>query len=242
MVDLLVVVFVGLAALFGFIRGIVSQLMGIAGLVAAVLLAPLWGGVLADPVQRYLGCSKFMAGKLSILLLGILIYVGFRLGGYGIERILVRRSKEMKSLNRLGGAALGTIKAGVIVGILFSFLALIPRSEMRGWFPKLLDSRTYKLAANYNPMGKQPLLEKLRGLRTVVADPKKMDRLKDSDEIEKLFSRYELKGALDNKQFVKTLEEGDYDSLSKNEQVEKLMNDDQLSTLLENLEKEPIKK
>jgi uncharacterized membrane protein required for colicin V production len=238
-VDVVIVVLVLVAAVFGLIRGIISQIMGMAGLVAAYLFAPAGGKYAAVFVQHQLGCSKFMAGKVSILLIGVLIYIAFRLVGLLVEKLFVNRVKEFKSLNRLGGAALGAVKATVILAMMFCFLALVPREEVRAWFPKVLESRSYLLAAKYNPMGKQVVLERMRHFRTSIADPQEMERLKKSDKIGKILEQYELRGALNDKRFVEPLQQGDFDTLQKNEQIEKLMKDDQLTTLLDDLEKKP---
>jgi membrane protein required for colicin V production len=241
-IDVIVLIFVGLAAILGLVRGVVSQLMSIGGLAAAYLLAPSFGGgVVAGFVRHHLGCSKFMAGKVSILVVGLAIYLCFRLVGYGIEKLLVGRVGQLKSLNRTGGAALGALKAVAVVAIIFFFLALVPRENMRAWFPKIMESRTYQLAARYNPMGQQAVLERMRDFRTSVADPSRMEKLRNSDEIGKLLSRYDLKGALEDQRFVESVREGDFDRLAANEQVERLMRDDQLTSLLSGLQEQPVK-
>jgi uncharacterized membrane protein required for colicin V production len=238
-IDLVVLGVIGVAALFGLIRGIISQIMGLAGLVGAYLLAPAWGKLLVGPVQAHLGCSKFMAEKFGVFLVGFGIYLGFRLVGFAIEKLFFSRIKEFKVLNRFGGAILGAAKAAVILAIVFFFVALVPKDDVHAWFPKLVESRSYQLAAKYNPMGKQAALERMRRLRTSMTDPKQIERLQRSDEIEKILSRYELKGVLSDQQFMDSIRNGDYDALQKNEQVEKLMKDKELTDLLEKLEKEP---
>lgn len=239
MIDLIVLGLVAVAVVFGLIRGVISQIMGIAGLVAAYFLAPPGGRAIAGAVAHQLGSSKFMAEKASIFFVGLAVYIGCRLIGFAAEKLFVNRVKEFKSLNRIGGAVLGGAKAAAILAVLFCFLALIPQSEVRSWFPKVLGSWSYRLAARYNPMGKQTVLDGMRHLRTSMSDPKAIEWLKGSDEIEKILSRYELKGVLNDQEFVRSLHEGDYGALSRNEQIEALMKDAELTQLLEKLEKEP---
>ncbi|MFH1262012.1 MAG: CvpA family protein [Pseudomonadota bacterium] len=239
MVDGIILGLIGVSAVFGLIRGIVSQIMGILGLVAAYLLAPGWGRLAAGFVQGQLGCSKFMAEKVSIFFVGVAIYLACRLIGYGIEKAVVGRVKAFRTVNRLGGAIFGALKTAAILAIVLCFLALIPSEQVRGWFPKLPESRAFQLAAKHNPMGKQAMLERMRRLRTTMIDPKQAERLARSDQIEKILSQYDLKGALDEKKFVEAVRTGDFDELAKNEKVEALMKDDRLTELLDQLVKEP---
>ena len=239
MIDYIVLILIGLAAAFGLIRGIVSQVMALLGIVAAYFLAPGWGRTLGGAVQEQLGSSRFMADKASILLVGILIYLICRLAGYGFEKTVLNRVKEAKKLNRLGGAGLGAVKAIAFISIIFFFLALVPRQKVQATVPKLLKSKTYQLAARYNPMGRQDMLERMRTLRTSVKDPKTGRRLRNDPKIQALLKRHGMKDALGDKRFVKTLEEGDFENLRKFEKVEELMKDDQLVELLGKLDKQP---
>ena len=179
-----------------------------------------------------------MAEKMSIFLIGLLIYLSARLIGFAFEKSFVNRVKGLWKLNRLGGAFLGGLKSTIIIAIVFFFVALVPPKMVKKRFPKLLTSHTYQMAARNNPMVEQNMLERMRLLRTTVLDPKKNKHLKDHPDFKKLFSKYKLKSAMNDKRFVRALEEGDFDKLRENEQVEELMQDDQLTSLLAALDAE----
>ncbi len=239
MVDSIVLGIIALSAVWGFVRGIVSQLMALAGLVVAYLLAPPGALLISGFVQDQLDTSRFTAEKLSILFVGILLYVACRLAGVALQKVLVNRVRELRALNRFGGAFFGAVKGAIVVLILLFFLALIPKSVLKDHFPALPKSRAYQWAAESNPMGSSSILERIRRLRTTMSNPRKLKDLKGSEKIEELLSEYELKGALKDPKFVKSVKEGDYDALLRNEQLEALMEDDELVDLLEELEEIP---
>src|SRR5882672_4950407 len=93
LVDSLALGFIALSVVFGLIRGIISQIMALAGIVGAYYFAPSWGPGLGSFAQKEMGCSRFMAEKMSIFVVGVVLYFAARLLGYGIEKLLVHRIK-----------------------------------------------------------------------------------------------------------------------------------------------------
>jgi hypothetical protein len=213
--------------------------MALTGLVAAYWLAPGWGRELGGVVQEQLGCTRFMADRASIFLVGVGIYLACRLLGYGVEKLVISRVKEAQKLNRVGGAFLGACKTTAMVGILFFFVTLIPREMVRSTVPKILQSVTYRLAAEYNPMGRQQVIERMRALRSTVSSSKKGGKLASDPEMQKLLARHGLGNALNDGRFVHTLKDGDFEQLQKYEHVENLMKDEKLVELLDQLDQEP---
>ncbi len=238
MIDAVVLILIGLLAVFGLFRGVVSQIMALAGILLAYFIAPSWGPTIGGFVQDQLEISRFMAEKLSILVVGVAVYLSARLFGFGIEKMLVNRVREFKKLNRVGGGVLGGIKGVVLVSIVFCFLALVPRHLTKEWFPKLLASQTYKLAAEYNPMGNSRALDRLRVFREAMNDPKKFKVLRDDPKAQELFSEHHVGNPFRDHRFLKNLHEGDFEKIQKRDEVEALMKDDRLEELLGELEKD----
>ena len=86
----------------------------------------------------------------------------------------------------------------------------------------------------------QKTLERMRSFRLTMMDPRKRERLEKNPQIKELLSRHRLDKALNDKRFVDAVEEGHFDQLRKNEQIEKLMEDDELTNLLANLDEAPV--
>jgi uncharacterized membrane protein required for colicin V production len=241
MIDWIALGLIAVAAIFGFIRGIVSQIVALAGLVAAYSFAPALGRSAGPWIQHQLGCSLFIAEKAGTLLIGITIYIAFRMVGFVFEKMFVRHVRDARLMNRVGGAVLGGLKGTLLVGLFFCFVALVPRENVIALTPKLTESVAYRWAAEHNPMVQQDVLERMRRLRTVMKDPKKADHLQNSKELERLLERYNLKGALKEDRVLAPLQEGNYTALQRNEQIEKLMRDEELTKLLVDLESAPTK-
>lgn len=239
MIDTTVLLFIAVLTVFGLIRGIISQLMSLIGLVTAYLFAVPCGRLATPAVQDLLGSTRFMAEKVSILLIGLSIYLVARLIGFLIEKLLINRVQEFKKLNRVGGALAGCAKGVAFVAVVFFFLALIPSSQLHAWMPNVLKSNTYKLAARYNPLGPAVVLDRMRILRHTLNDPAAKQKMVNDPRMEKLLDKYELRSALRDARFIRSIEEGDYDTLRKNEQVEALMKDDHLAEVLGELSKDP---
>ncbi|MFH1016709.1 MAG: CvpA family protein [Pseudomonadota bacterium] len=237
LIDQIILALIVVAFIFGMIRGVVSQIMALLGLVGAYFLAPEWGRQFGPFVQGQLGCSRFMAEKASILIIGVTLYIVARLIGYGIEKLVVNRVKAFKKLNRIGGGVLGIAKCSAMVAIAFFFLTLVPIEKVKEWAPRVVESYTYRLAAEHNPMGRQAVIERMRTFRSIVQSPLKSKKLRENKDVERLLDRHELKNVLNDPRFIRSLNEGDFDRLQQSEEVEKLMRDDDLARLLDNLDK-----
>jgi hypothetical protein len=212
--------------------------MAIVGLSVAYLWASPIGQLLGTILQQRFGCSKFMGDKIGTFLVGASIYLFFRLIGFFTHRFFATHIEGYKKVNRFGGALLGATKGVMIVMTLFFFIALIPREYIHSWTPKLFDSTTYKLATRYNPMGNQKFLERMRDLRAIVQNGAKKQKLETDPELEKLLKRHDMQDALKDKEFMKSLEEGDFEHLRKVENMEKLMNDGEMQQMIDRLSKE----
>jgi len=223
----------------GFFRGLVSQVMAIAGLIAAFIFAPEGALLISGWVEQHVIASRFMAEKASIFFVGVMIYIVATAIGFLISKLFVNRFQQFKVINRFGGGALGAIKAVIIVAVVLFFTALLPNDILQKWTPNLKNSVSFKIADKINPLGEKKVLDRMRYFRTIMNSPKKNKRLRSDPQIRKLLSKYKMEDAFKDPRFVKMVEEGDFENLQSNEAVERMMKDDQLVELLEKLEKEP---
>ena len=231
-VDYVLIGLIAAIAVFGAVRGILSQIASLAGIAAAFFVAPLVSGPLSPFIRDWLDTSVFTARKVSILLAAVAVYAAVRIAGYGFEKLFLNRVRELRRLNRLGGAALGAVKGGVLVAVGLFFTALIPRSTLASWAPALVRSGSYRLASRFNPLGDQAFLDRARLLRRSMDSSDIREKLKDSPGVRRLLAEHRMEGALDDERFLRTLREGDFESLRRNEDIEKLMREDQLEELL----------
>lgn len=236
-IDVALLVFVAIAIVYGLIRGVISQLMGVLGIIVALIWADDLGVLFSPLLKTLLGLSKFLADKFATFLSGLAIYLIFKIAGFFIHRA-IGKNKDLKSINRLGGAVLGGVKGVLLIIVFFLFLTLVPESWVKSWLPKLPQSFTYRMAAKYNPMFDAQSLEKMRKFRSVFSEPKKMAKVKQSPAVKKVLEKHKVPGMLEDKRFIKVVEDGDYDALHKNQEFEKILKEDELTSLLEKIEKE----
>ena len=237
-VDGIVLGLIAFAAIYGAIRGIVSQLVGIAGLILALLFSSTLGAWVSPWLRSAFDLSKFMADKSAVFSCGLGIYVACRLVGMTFEKTLISKSRELRSMNRVGGALLGGLKGTLIVGLALCFLSIVPKDWLGSWFPKLPKSQSYRLASRFNPMGNADSIERMRKLRTTFSDPKKLEKAKKSKEVRAVLEKHKMPAMLEDRRLQKVLEDGDYDTLHQNPDFDQLVAEDQLVDLLDRIEKE----
>jgi len=135
-IDLILIGFIVLIAILGFIRGVISQAMSVVGLIAAYMFSGRLSEFAVDRIAQEMGSSQSYARPFAILWAAILIYIGCRLIGFGIEKLLVNQSDSLKALNRVGGGFLGAIKGCLILMIGFYILRLVPQEKLEAHAPK----------------------------------------------------------------------------------------------------------
>ncbi|MCC7460311.1 MAG: CvpA family protein [Proteobacteria bacterium] len=153
-IDIILVAFICLIAIFGFIRGVISQAMSIIGLAVAYFYSADLSVYMVAKFASVMGSSQAYARPFAVLWAAILIYIACRLVGFGIERLLIDRSDSLKSMNRFGGALLGAVKGCLILLLAFYILRLVPQKQMEAHAPKVLQSKLYTFFAKnelFNP-------------------------------------------------------------------------------------------
>lgn len=143
-IDIVLISFIGLFAVWGFIRGVVSQAMSIVALVAVYFFStPLSKHIVAKAAD-FLGSSSAYAKPFAVLWSAIMIFIACKLMGFLIERLLVDQSESLKSLNRIGGGFLGIVKGLCVLVIAFYILLLVPQESLKAKAPKISESKIYQ--------------------------------------------------------------------------------------------------
>ena len=177
-IDIILFVFIGLLAIFGFIRGVVSQAMSLVGLVAAYFFAgPLSVHVVAK-MAAAMGSTENYAKPFAVLWAAIMIYIGCRLLGFAVEKIFINQSDSLKSLNRMGGGFLGAIKGCLVLMIAFYILRFVPQETLEAQAPKISQSKMYQFFASnqlldpkYIETLAEPVTKQAEGLMQSIPSP-----------------------------------------------------------------------
>lgn len=126
--DYAVLAVIGLSALLGFWRGVVSEVLGLAAWVAAFFAARWWGAAageflpLAEPAWRQL------AGVIAVFVVTLL--------AFGLTRLLFSRLLRALGLglaDRALGALFGLARGGLVVLALVAVAGLSPLPRQTWW-------------------------------------------------------------------------------------------------------------
>lgn len=134
--SLLILVFVGLTAIVGLRQGLVRQVLGLAGLIAAVILALQYYDRVGDVFLSYFVISRGMANVLGFAA----ICVGVGLAVWIVEWVWGRlvRYTPVSLVDSIGGAVFGLVKGAVIVAVVLLVLYALPFEGVR----EVIDSST----------------------------------------------------------------------------------------------------
>lgn len=153
-IDWVMLGILALSIVNGLARGLVKQALGFAGLFISLYLADRWAPAMAQWLSSSFDMSirirEFLLPllgdyRLEPTVLAVLSYllvwclVSAALGILGLFLESVTKLPIIASVNKLGGAALGALKGGVIVFIIASLLSFLPAGTTLG----ALGQRSY---------------------------------------------------------------------------------------------------
>jgi uncharacterized membrane protein required for colicin V production len=124
-VDVIVVVVLVIMAALGWRSGALSQVIRITAAVCAILGAVWAAGPLRDVLfgpEAEVTTARELG---SIILAGIFIYAVIAITGWLITKAVHAASENLSKLDRAGGAAMGTLKAVLLVYFILSIVVLL---------------------------------------------------------------------------------------------------------------------
>ncbi len=142
--DLIVLLLVGVAAIGGFLRGFVQEVLSLAAWVLAVLAIRFLHTDLTAAILEFIG-SPVTAGIFAFALLLLIPYAAMKL----IARVAGRASRQsvLGPIDRVLGFGFGAVKGMIIVIIGFSLLVLGYDTiwGLKGRPLWIAEARTYQL-------------------------------------------------------------------------------------------------
>jgi membrane protein required for colicin V production len=143
--DILVLLIVGAAAVFGFMRGFVSETMSLAAWVLAILAVKLLhqpvAAALVDPIGTDTGASVLAFAVIFGLTFFVVRLLGNKLGS-------ASRRSLLGPLDRLLGFGFGAVKGIIVATLAFLFASLVFDTLHGAAQPRppwMTKSRTYPL-------------------------------------------------------------------------------------------------
>jgi len=130
MIDIVVAAVILVGVITGFVTGLVRQVIGLAGLIFAVVLAMRFASPAGEAITSSIGMLEEHAGATGL----IVVFAGVYLAALSIARLLKKGIKtlELSELNRLTGGIFGGLKSVIIAGVLLTALNVwdLPPQEM----------------------------------------------------------------------------------------------------------------
>ena len=148
----------GLSLLLGALRGLVREMVSLAGWIAAFILATAFSGIVAVQMPESLG--PLLSGLLGFLL----IFIGVLLvsGMVGLVLSLLVRAVGLGFLDRLLGAAFGVVR-GVAITLLVVLLAgLTPLPREPFWSQAVLSGPFETVALALGPYLPEGVAQRLK--------------------------------------------------------------------------------
>lgn len=140
-VDIVILVFVLLAALNGLRTGLVRQVVSLVGVVVGYVVARTMYGVLVPlvmkvikvPLDPHNPLRSFLNGQLQVCVAFVLLFVVtyFAVGLIGRLLDSVARLPGLSIINRMAGLVLGGILAIFIAAVLVNLLSLVPNTAVQ---------------------------------------------------------------------------------------------------------------
>ncbi len=138
-IDITLLVCLAAAAVAGYRKGIIPQACGIAGLVLGILL----GLRLGRAAGNALGVDDTLASVIGFIVVLLASIIALALVGWLFSRVF--RLTGFGYLDRVGGALLGIVKAGLLLSVLVGFFVRVNRQY--DWLPQDVFSESKVLHA-----------------------------------------------------------------------------------------------
>lgn len=143
-IDIVILVFVGIGAIWGLTRGFVRQLSSLVGLVVGLLVARALFSEMGEWIAPNIGVSVTVARVLAFFMIWIVVPLLFSLLASFLSKAL--QLIHLGWLNRLLGGALGTVKMMLLVGLVVQLLEFVDKEK------ELVPQTTIEQSMLYEPM------------------------------------------------------------------------------------------
>lgn len=158
-IDLTVIAVLTLFGLRGYFRGLFREVLSLAGLLAGFFIASRYSDAAAVWVGAHWSVNPFFLKGIAFIVLFFLVHFLFNLAAWLLHRS--ERLLFLKTVNRIGGVAVGLGKGTAITSLLVLFLvsaSWLPDSTREKFDRALLVGPLAQLAGGILHVGKERLL------------------------------------------------------------------------------------
>ncbi|MFH1121640.1 MAG: CvpA family protein [Bacteroidota bacterium] len=128
-IDIIILVFIVLAAFKGFSKGLVIGIASLAGLVLGIIFSLRYAGLLAENLQPMFGSNSKFISIAAYVICFVLVVLFVHIIGKSVEKVI--EIAALGLVNRLAGALFGVAKVILVFSAFFFLLKIAdPGSQM----------------------------------------------------------------------------------------------------------------
>ncbi len=243
--DIICIAFVAIFCILGLLSGFLSQIVRLAALVGAFVLAYSAAAYTKPLLLKWMNVDTLMGDLLSLFLGWVACYIAIILVGTIIARAIKKSSGSIKALDRVLGGGLGSAKGFLIVYLIACGLVLL-REPIEDLVPKeyfdLKGSRLAAFAEEHNVLTRVgiPDLEKLQGLATAFRNKQQRRALLKDPAMKDLRRNKAFQRLLKDKDFQRAVNEKQLNAILNNPSFRAAINDPEIRKMLTTLDLERI--
>jgi membrane protein required for colicin V production len=141
-IDLLSLAVLAVFFIAGLVKGLIREIMTLAGVIVSFLAALHLAGLAAPWIEKWVVLPSRISLFVGFLLVFVALLVVFHILGYVIYRVV--RATPLTFLDRLAGGIFGLCKASLIIFLVLLVISLVPMS--RSAASRLSDSYAFRTA------------------------------------------------------------------------------------------------
>ena len=245
--DIICIVFVAVFCVLGLLSGFLSQVVRLAALVGAFVLAYSASAYTKPLLVKWMGVDNAMGDLLALFLGWMACYIAIILVGTIIAKIIKKSSGSIKVLDRILGGGLGSAKGFLIVYLIACALVLL-REPLEELIPKkhfdLKGSRLAAFAEEHNVLSRVglPDLDKIKELTSAFENNKSRRALLNDPAMKELKQNKSFQRLMNDESFHKAVNERQLSAIMNNKSFREAINDPEIRKLLSTLDLEEISK
>lgn len=151
-VDIIMAVVIVVAIVYGYYKGLLSQMGALAGILAGVICCRLFGDVAADYFNNLIGEASssnssviFLNNIVAYVVVFLLAYLSIRLVASLLTKIL--KAINLGVINRIAGAVFAVVQGLLILSLLLNlWIAIFPDTELLKESSGAVEQRLINLA------------------------------------------------------------------------------------------------
>jgi len=215
---------------WGYLRGALKDVLGLAALTVAYLASEPFGRSLGAWLAAHEQVSAGNAYVLARVGAGLVIYISVKISAAVANRRFGQDEMGVTvAWNRNLGAVLGLVYGLVLVLIVVFLADSLHKAGVQGGFiDSASNSWIGRRLSPYNPADRFLLTDVVKLLRQEREHPEVVERLRQSPAVQALLDRPDMQAVLNDEDLIEAIRSGDIGRVLQNENLKKLLEDKDL--------------